>query len=333
MIKKIHLENVQAHKDTTIEPAESLTSITGQSDQGKTTVIRGVKKVRDNRPLGKGLVRHGESNAVVAIDNVSIVFGHKTAYVVDNAEPLSALNRSVPEEVTERLQLGPDNIQEQHESIFLLNETPGKVAQKISELADLDQAHGALTYIAHLKRKTSSEVDVIQKSIDQNTHIIDELEFIEHINEEYTKIERKRLKAERLGKKHTELYNATQNVIRAKIRLSEIPNVGHLFKQLEGLQKLTAEVVTLKSEASRVRTLIDKAQQAGSIAKVEPSYIIGKIVEAEEMYYKMEKVKSKIKLAKYHRENLAEVDAALEALQEEWAEHEGDNCPLCGGEI
>lgn len=69
-IKRIELTNFQSHSKTIIEPAPAgqLTVITGQSDSGKTAVIRALKWFLYNQPQGDEFTRIGCSMARVTLD-------------------------------------------------------------------------------------------------------------------------------------------------------------------------------------------------------------------------------------------------------------------------
>ena len=52
MITKIEIKNFQSHKDTMIDFDKGINSICGESDNGKTAIIRAIRWVIENRPLG-----------------------------------------------------------------------------------------------------------------------------------------------------------------------------------------------------------------------------------------------------------------------------------------
>ncbi|AFV11666.1 SMC domain-containing protein [Thermacetogenium phaeum DSM 12270] len=68
MITKITIKNFQPHAHTEIEPAPGLTVLVGESDQGKSAVIRALRWLFLNQPRGAGFVRAGESNCRVVVE-------------------------------------------------------------------------------------------------------------------------------------------------------------------------------------------------------------------------------------------------------------------------
>lgn len=56
MLKKLHIQNFQSHRDSTIEFSPYLTIIVGQNDNGKSAIFRALMKVIRNVPDGTGFV-------------------------------------------------------------------------------------------------------------------------------------------------------------------------------------------------------------------------------------------------------------------------------------
>lgn len=52
MIRSIHLQNLQSHKDTKLEFSDGVNVIVGSSDSGKSAILRGLGWVATNRPAG-----------------------------------------------------------------------------------------------------------------------------------------------------------------------------------------------------------------------------------------------------------------------------------------
>lgn len=66
-IRKVKIKNFQSHEDTEVELDEHFNVIVGESNQGKTSILRAIRWVAENKPSGKGFVRDGESEAYVEI--------------------------------------------------------------------------------------------------------------------------------------------------------------------------------------------------------------------------------------------------------------------------
>lgn len=66
-IAKVRLHNFQSHADTEVEFDNGLNIIVGESNNGKTSILRGIMWVIDNQPLGTDFIMAGENECWVEI--------------------------------------------------------------------------------------------------------------------------------------------------------------------------------------------------------------------------------------------------------------------------
>ena len=64
VISSLTLENFQSHKESKIVFDKGLTVIIGQTDQGKSAIIRALKWVLYNEPRGTDFITAGTEHAV-----------------------------------------------------------------------------------------------------------------------------------------------------------------------------------------------------------------------------------------------------------------------------
>lgn len=140
MISRLRIENYQSHALTDIQLSSTVTVFTGESDQGKTAVLRALRKVVRNTPVGDFFIRWGQKacRVLVEVNGVAVerVVGVRNSglntYTVD-ADAYNNFGTSVPEEV--RVALGVAdvqtfekdkidfNIHTQHEGEFLVGQS------------------------------------------------------------------------------------------------------------------------------------------------------------------------------------------------------------------
>ncbi|MQL51809.1 AAA family ATPase [Desulfofundulus thermobenzoicus] len=144
-IDKLTVENFQSHRCTEIELAPGVTILVGESDAGKSAVIRALKWLFLNEPRGSGFVRQGASGCRVAVrysDGTGVERrkeGGRNVYTIkrpDSSEDVyEGFGVSVPEEVAnvtgvQRVEAGgasfAPNVAGQLDPPFLLGE-PGSV--------------------------------------------------------------------------------------------------------------------------------------------------------------------------------------------------------------
>lgn len=175
MIESIHIHNFQCHKDLSIYLGRS-TVLQGDSNHGKTAVLRALYWVMYNEPRGTDYISYwaykklkngirfidGQYTEVaVRVDGHTIV-RHRgedfNGYVVDGVR-YEALRDDVPAEVTSLLNLSDVSVQKQLDAPFLLSMTPGEAAQYLNKLANLEDVSGILATAKKTSMDATAEAE------------------------------------------------------------------------------------------------------------------------------------------------------------------------------
>lgn len=161
MITDLEIINFQSHKHTTMEFSPGVNVILGQSDVGKSSIIRAIKWVEANRPSGDSF----RANFTKDKTEVALAFGDDfvsrqkgksfNGYELED-EKLKALRTDVPQEVKDITKMEEVNIQPQYKSYFLLDESPGNVAKAFNSVSGLEEMDAALKEVNSRVRATSS---------------------------------------------------------------------------------------------------------------------------------------------------------------------------------
>ena len=168
-IDRLQIQNFQRHEQLRLKLDESIVAITGQSDVGKSSVLRALRWLATNRPRGDGFVRDGGERTSVKIrvdgKTVERVRGKgENTYTVDG-KVLEAFGTDVPEEIANLLNLGPENFQGQHDPPFWFCLTAGEVAKQLNKIVDLELIDQATARIATKLRKCKARVEVVESRL------------------------------------------------------------------------------------------------------------------------------------------------------------------------
>jgi DNA repair protein SbcC/Rad50 len=111
MLNKIHIRNFQSHADSKLELSPGVTAIVGPNNQGKSAVLRAIRKVLRDSPLGTSFIRDGEKQTSVTMDGVERRVRNDSSasanmYVV-NGQELVKFGTGVPEEALTLLGVSP----------------------------------------------------------------------------------------------------------------------------------------------------------------------------------------------------------------------------------
>jgi len=169
MIDKLILKNFQAHKSSELDFCPGCNCIIGESDEGKTSIIRALYWASQNKPSGGDFIsdfsKRGECSASIVVGDNGIErvlefhTNKKQEKVIDrnaywaNDLEFKALGKGgIPDEVKNILQLDDLNFQNQMDAPFLLSKNGGDLAKYLNQVADLNIITTSLT-------KAKSKVD------------------------------------------------------------------------------------------------------------------------------------------------------------------------------
>lgn len=199
MIQKLETRNYHSHKNTIIEFDPGVNIIAGSSDAGKSDILRQIRWVNSNRPMGDSVSswwndKEDETSVCLTLPEGSCTkkrSSGKSIYEVSTTTgktTLEAVKTDVPTEVSDLFNFSEFNYQSQHSEHFLLSESPGEVAKKLNELVGLEIIDVMFKNLASkaLDHKRKSEEET-KKSEDLKLEI-DKLGYIDKISEELQSI-------------------------------------------------------------------------------------------------------------------------------------------------
>ncbi len=256
-IKKVELHNFQSHAYTEMEFDRGLNVILGNSDVGKTAILRAIKWALYNEPKGDYFIRQGEKEVSVKVtfSNGVVVERAKTPsknsyFLVDssgNEMRFEGFGIDVPKEITDVTNMYKVpldnannktilNIAEQLDGPFLLNEQASLRASAIGRLIGVNYVDDALRNVVRDNKRTNQEIIELRKNRDDLKEKLDEFSYIKDYKEKYGKITRIRNKIKDLQDRLDLCIKLKENLDKNKIELEEISNLVEKFKNLNQLE-------------------------------------------------------------------------------------------------
>jgi exonuclease SbcC len=178
MIKSLKLFYFQGHKATELVFHAGINAICGSSDTGKSSLIRAIRWVVENRPSGEEFRSNFATDKTTKIeletdaDTIIRERGKGTNTYKLNNMVFSAFGQEVPEEISQKLNFHDINIQYQMDSPFLLSESPGGVAKYLNKIVNLDKIDTVLQNITSKKRRNEQEIKYLQEKLNEQDLLI-----------------------------------------------------------------------------------------------------------------------------------------------------------------
>jgi exonuclease SbcC len=292
LIKRLSLRNFQAHRNLRLDLDEHVTTIVGPSDAGKSAVIRALRWLVFNRPIGTAFIREGEDRARVKLEldetSITRTRGKANTYQIGEDTPMKSFGNDVPEPVTELLRMGPLNFQAQHDAPFWFCETPGEVSRQLNQIVNLEIIDTTLAALSSRVKKANAAVEISTERLEKAKKERSEFKF-----------------ARKMAKDLEEIEGLAE----------EVDEKGSQIDSLDGLIAKVQEAEDTLQNATTATDGANSALHAGDLY--------------EEAVQGHKALKSILEDVAYWEENIEEYGKAIEKAEAEIAEM-GEECPTCG---
>lgn len=269
-LKSLQIKNFQSHSDTRIDFADGITVIIGNSNVGKTSLLRAMDWLRLNRPRGLSFLRNGTKEVQVVLETSAGVIGRlksktKNRYWLrlgsegeGEEQIFDVVGNDVPREVQNLLQLSDLNVHRQFDPHYLLFESPGQIAQVINQACRLDKGIAAVDVLASRLRRLKQEKEIAD----------DELSVVEEqlLSPEFTTLPSVNKKIEQAEKIAARLEERAQRLDRLRTLLIKLGQVDREYLRLERIVKPSRKL--LKRAETLATALLERKGLLGQLTRL-----------------------------------------------------------------
>lgn len=297
MIQEINIQGYQSHKNTRIEFHPGVNVVVGESDSGKTAIVRALRWVKDNRPGGDAFRSNwgGDTIVDIKVDGQHVIRGKDTEnYYKLGEHTFKAIKTNVPEEIQKTLNLEDTNLQRQLDAPFLIDSSPGEVAAYFNKVAHLEEIDLATSNVLSAIRTITAKNKADEDSIENLQKDLDGFNYLDKLE----------IELEVLEQVHSKMVRDVQ----AKNSLdTTINSIEDLDKQIE-VQNKTAKY---KSE---VDIILDKIKKEAEWKK--------QLEEFNGIVQRLEELDNKVGELKNVRAIKTKVEAVLKLWKQKTKETE-----------
>lgn len=334
MISKIEIKNFQSHKNTVLEFDKGVNVICGESDNGKSAVIRAIRWVVENQPQGTEKINSNWNEDFK--EPLSVKLYTEKGYVerirdkkrngyniCKNGEKeivLDAIGKGVPKEVIDFLNVSDVNFQFQLDPPYLLTKSAGEASKYLNEIVHLDSIDKIMSIADSDKRQLSSEQKIVEADIKKLEEELKNTEWIDEADNLCKRTEKLYEMVDNLTDKQNELesqINSYEELESSKIDLTEHNN---LIKQIEDIViPDTKELEDSISNYDLYGSQIVDLSEAKKLVNDIDSIIITDTKELEDSISQYSELSNNVQ--QYEKE-LVELRDSLPSI-----------CPLCGNKL
>jgi exonuclease SbcC len=348
MIKKLSIKNFQRHKDLELDLSPGVNVIVGKSRRGKSSVVRALRWLVFNRPLGESFRRWGSDTTWV---DAHIGDTHLCRKKSDkeNCYQLSdgvrdpqyfySFGQSPPEAIQQLLNLGEMNFSNQHDPLFLLSMSPPEVGRVLNDIAGLDQIDRAFSRIGSMLHKARQLASSTKSDRERLQSELSEYDALDQLDVEVSVLEQLQSEADKALQRGQKLSSIATKLRQEAILLdqykdlpdleSSVSRISILALEMDAAQRRAQELAGLSQESRRLRSeLVTFRNLPRMDAEIHRLDDLGKELGIlADRGNDLSKLSKAIRaVSKEHKDQ----SDTIKATQDEFDRLMPDVCPLCG---
>lgn len=284
MISYLTISNFLSHKKTKLEFSKGVNIIVGPTDSGKSAIIKTLKWVVTNRPMGDGMCSNwgGDTAVTLFIDHQIQRYkgGEGNLYFL-NDHKFAALKGDVPVEIQQELNLTDINIQTQFDSHFLLSSSSGEVAQYFNKVAHLNKIDIGLQNIQRWTREVQRRLEYNEQSLLTAQERLFEFAYIEEVDNLLKDLEKNEKDTQELINSHTSLLGIAAALKKIELEAEQWEGLPQLEGIVDSLLNVFFRISRAKTELSKLNDIVASIKNnQGSI-----NQLIQILEEAEDTFH------------------------------------------------
>lgn len=261
MLQRLLIRNFQRHERRAIDFA-CVTTIVGDNDEGKSSILRAIRWLCLNRPSGSEFINWDADSVRVTLQvddhKVKRARGKANTYQLD-AKTFKAFGNDVPEPIAKLLNVSELNFQGQHESPFWFTLSPGQVSKELNQIIDLGSIDETLANLGKKLRKAKVTVDITKDRLAEAKQAQAELADVPDLDEELTEVEELEAKAAKLDYKQDRLESLVEAIEHTQEKQKKYADI---LEPLTAYNQLLEQLEDTLEQHEQLSKLIDNIQQA-----------------------------------------------------------------------
>lgn len=252
----------QVHDKIDIELGSSITTIRGDSDSGKSSLLRALRWVCLNKPRGDGFIKHGEICSRVRLKFDDVVITREKSkkdnlYQIKKdgqSEEFKAFGNDVPPAISQLLNVGEINFSGQHEGSFWFSLSPPELARQINKIVDLELIDNTFSKIDSRIRTQRMERGIVQSKLEKSEVENAKLNFVRFLDKDLGELEEI---DNQINVVHKKAVNISRNLNRLLTLNTTVVACTNAAKMGKIVVECGERATAISGRVSRLRSLMN----------------------------------------------------------------------------
>lgn len=342
-IEKVLVQNFQKHTKTILKLDKGLNVIYGESDAGKSSIIRALKWVITNKPSGDYFRKHDTAKTSVTIKKDDNIIrrrksDNKNEYKVNDENPHKATRSSVPEDIASKLNLSEVNIQSQIDTYFLVQQSPGQRSKILNEVAGLEIMDKTIGLTNTEIREINSQLKLKERSLTDTKVLVKNLSWVNGADIKLQELESLKEKINVFSKKSERIEEIIYTLNKLEKKKDQLLSDGFI----EGLEKLILLGNKINKRSTRSEKISNIVKRIAAFKKENAEIVMIDTQELEKMLISINSLENRSHrvqtlitalISKKHdrirvKKEISEAESKITGLLKKFG-----ICPLCKNKI
>lgn len=324
-IKSLGMVFIQGFKEALIEFHPGFNVICGDSDSGKSTILRTISWIAKDQPNGNVLenwdmnkkdVMAGE---MILCDQetgheISILKerkGSTSSYTLSNHPgTFDVVKRNVPEEVSEIINFSDLNFKGQHDP-YLLKVSGGQLAKMINDLVGISVIDKSKKYENSKITRLEGSCKDLESNIKTKENEISALSYLDKLDADISEIEVLESRKLEITSKISSIQKICQEIVTLKSELEENKEILKISKEAESINVLIIRKSNIETEINRINALSTTIKETKSSIEYERAWL-----EAQSPYQEIVDLQSLFSSIKNKKEDIEILIASIKSFKE-----------------
>lgn len=272
MINSLTIKNFQSWKKAVFRFHKEVNVIVGETDAGKSAIIKALRLVINNKPSGDEFISYWDSStqvkAKVGRKIAKRVKGNKNLYYI-NKNKFKSFGQSVPEQVSKLFNISNVNIQHQLDMPFLLSESPGEVARYFNKIVNLDIIDRSLKNASDRIRKETRELSTKKDQRDSLKKSLKKYDWLVDAEDKLRKLEQTQRSINKINKQIDKISTLITDIEELKLDRTKFARLIKAKPKVYKLIKLAEEIDKKSSRYDELSELIESIEETGKHIKAK----------------------------------------------------------------
>jgi DNA repair exonuclease SbcCD ATPase subunit len=332
VIESIQLHNFQRWKKLLLEFDKRVTTIIGQTEAGKSTVLRALLWATLNQFPGKAdQFIHWKANFATVKLRVDdhLVRRHKgttNSYKLDDKEFRAFGANKVPDPVANLLRITEANFQAQLDQHFWISQSAGEISRQLNQIVNLGSIDDTLSNVATQARRARAEVEICEKRLDEAVKLRSKLSWAEEADRRLLLLEKRLSRISFLDTLASRLTATCKRLAQSRTTARLAGRQAYIAS---GLVKTADRIIDRDKTIKKLSKLIVQYGKAKSVLGVKikappnPKILVSRAEKIDRLQNLIDKLSNEEKKCQA-------LEATATASAKKLSTMLKGNCPICG---